>query len=176
MFSPIAKFSSKTSLRKVKFHAPKHATFYIHRYGSSDNFFGGNLESALKSTVKAPTKITSRCHDHIARGLASQQHERFICCVSCTETANWMDDSLNDKVNMDSTQWRSRMRIADDSYSIATEKPMDWELRTLVFYLSHQGDHLNTQIPGFVPHKYDVNTTDIIQNFFIFMFLNHVIT
>ena len=60
VFGPIAEFTSKTGLWKVKFYAPKHASFYIHRYGSSENFFGGSLESALKSTVKAPTKITSR--------------------------------------------------------------------------------------------------------------------
>jgi uncharacterized membrane protein len=28
-----------TGLRKIKFHAPKHTSFYLHRYGSSDNFF-----------------------------------------------------------------------------------------------------------------------------------------
>ena len=140
VFSPIAKQLSKTGLHKVKFHSPKHATFYIHRYGSHDNFFGGNLESALKSTVKAPTKFTSRSHDHIARDLASQQHERFVCHASCTEIANSMDHSLNIKAIVDSTHPRSRMRIADDSYLIATKKPMDWELHTPVFYLFCQGN------------------------------------
>jgi hypothetical protein len=66
VFGPTSAAVSSTALRKVKFHAPKHAVFYMKRYGSSDNFFGGNLESALKSTVKAPTKQTSRRHDRLS--------------------------------------------------------------------------------------------------------------
>ena len=124
MFGPIAEFSSKTGLRKVKFHALKHASFYIHRYGLSDNFFGGTLESALKSMVKAPTKITSRHHDHLARNFASWQHERFICSASLTTTAKSIDDLPSDKVNLDSTQRRIRTRLSDDTPSIVTEKPM----------------------------------------------------
>ena len=41
VFGPTAKFLSKTGLHKVKFHAPKYATFDICRYSSSDNIFGG---------------------------------------------------------------------------------------------------------------------------------------
>jgi hypothetical protein len=140
VFGPTAEFSSNTGLRKVKFHAPKHASFYIRRYGSSDNFFGGSLESALKSTVKAPTKITSRRHDHLARDLANRQHERFVCGASLTATAKSIDDSPSDKVNMDSTQRRIRMRLSDDTPSVATEKPTGWELHSPVFNLTRQGD------------------------------------
>jgi hypothetical protein len=82
VFGPISAQASRTGLRKVKFHAPKHAFFYIRRYGSSNNFFGGSLESALKSTVKAPTKITSRHHGQLAKDLACRQHERFVCTAS----------------------------------------------------------------------------------------------
>jgi hypothetical protein len=168
VFGPIAKQSSKTGLCKVKFPAPKqHAILYICRYGSSDNFFGGNIESAFKLMVKAPTKITSRRHDHIAKDLASQQHERFICRASCIANANLMT-RFYDKANMDSTQQRIRMRIADDSYSMATEKPMDWELHTPIFYLTCQGDgnwltylhsHMHTNLlvyPNFMT-KVDTN-------------------
>jgi hypothetical protein len=41
VFGPTAAAYSITGLRKVKFHAPKHAAFYIKRYGSSDNFLEG---------------------------------------------------------------------------------------------------------------------------------------
>ena len=73
VLGPISSAVSSTGLRKVKFHAPNHAIFYVKHYGSSENFFGGNLESALKSTVKAPTKQTSRRHDQLAKELACRQ-------------------------------------------------------------------------------------------------------
>jgi hypothetical protein len=51
-----AQQASKTGLRKVKFHVPKHASFYICRYSSSNNFFDGSLEiTLLKSTVAEGT-------------------------------------------------------------------------------------------------------------------------
>jgi hypothetical protein len=56
----VALANSKVGLKKIKFHAAKHCVFYIKQYGSSENTFGGSLESALKSTVKEPTKRTSR--------------------------------------------------------------------------------------------------------------------
>jgi hypothetical protein len=95
VFGPISAQASRTGLRMVKFHAPKHASFYIRRYGSSGNFFGGSLESALKSTVKAPTKITSRCHDHLSKDLACQQHERFVCLASRSNLAE-LKEELHD--------------------------------------------------------------------------------
>ena len=141
VFGPrTAEFLSQTGLCKVKFHAPKHASFYIHRYGSSDNFFGGSLESALKLTVKAPTKITSRHHDHLARELACHQHERFICGASLTATGKVKDDLESEKVNMDSTQRRIRIRLSDDVPSVATEKPMGWKLHSPAFNLTHELD------------------------------------
>jgi hypothetical protein len=50
-------------------------------------FFGGNLESALKSTVKAPTLQTSRRHDHLSKELACRPHERFVCKESSIHNA-----------------------------------------------------------------------------------------
>jgi hypothetical protein len=67
----VALANSKVGLKKIKFHATKHCVFYIKRYGSSKTTFGGSLESALKSTVKEPTKRTSRQHDHLCKELAS---------------------------------------------------------------------------------------------------------
>ena len=71
VFGMVALANSKVGLKKIKFHAAKHCVFYIKRYGSSENTFGGSLESALKSTVKEPTKRTSRRHDHLCKELAS---------------------------------------------------------------------------------------------------------
>jgi hypothetical protein len=69
VFNLFALANSKVGLKKVKFHAPKHFVFYMKHYGSSENFFGGSLESTLKSTVKAPTEHTSHCHDYLCKEL-----------------------------------------------------------------------------------------------------------
>jgi hypothetical protein len=96
VFGPTAAAYSITGLRKVKFHAPKHALFYIKRYGSSDNFFGGKLESALKSTVKAPTKQTSRRHVNLSKELACRQQDQFVCTESRMHNAESMDEFGSD--------------------------------------------------------------------------------
>jgi hypothetical protein len=80
VFGMVALANSKVGLKKIKFYAAKHCVFYIKRYGSSKNSFGGSLESPLKSTVKEPSKRTSHRHDHLCKELASQQHDHF--CVS----------------------------------------------------------------------------------------------
>jgi hypothetical protein len=70
VFGMVALANSKVALKKIKFHAAKHCVFYIKRYGSSKNTFGGSLESALKSsTVKEPTKRNSRQHNHLCQAL-----------------------------------------------------------------------------------------------------------
>lgn len=138
VFGPIAALSSKTGLRKVKFHAPKHASFYIRRYGASENFFGGTLESALKSTVKAPTKITSRRHDNLAKDLASRQHERFVCRESRLHNGSLTED-CREKASTESKRCRIKHHV-NDTASVATDKPMGWELHGPVFYLTRQGD------------------------------------
>lgn len=138
VFGPISALASKTGLCKVKFHAPKHAPSYIRRYGASENFFGGNLESALKSTVKAPTKITSRRHEHLAKELASRQHERFVCRQSRIHNASLTED-CREKTSSDSKRQR-RLRPVNDTASVATDKPIDWQLHTPVFSLSRQGE------------------------------------
>jgi hypothetical protein len=77
VFGHVALANSKVGLKKIKFHAPNHFVFYTKCYGSSENYFGGTLESALKTTVKQPTERTSRRHDHLCKELAAQQHDRF---------------------------------------------------------------------------------------------------
>ena len=156
VFGPISAQASRTGLHKVKFHAPKHASFYIHRYGSSDNFFGSSLESDIESTVKAPTKITSRRHDHLAKDLACRQHKRFVCLASRSNLAE-LKEALHD-----SNRLRTRMRFLDDSHSVVTDKPPGWELHTPVFFLSREGEeewcthlhghiHINSVVyPNFV--------------------------
>lgn len=156
VFGPISTQASRTDLRKVKFHAPKHASFYIHRYGSRGNFFGGSLESALKSTMMAPTKITSRRHDHLLKDLACRQHERFVCLASRSNLAE-LKEELHDSNHL-TTRWH----FVDDSHSVATDKPPGWELHTPVFFLSREGEegwsthlhghiHINSVVyPNFV--------------------------
>jgi hypothetical protein len=42
VFNLVVLTNSKVGLKKFKFHAPKHFLFYVKRYGSSENFFGGS--------------------------------------------------------------------------------------------------------------------------------------
>ena len=82
LFEIFALANSKVGLKKVKFHAPKHATRYIKRYGSSTNYFGGTLESCLKPTVKWPSELTSRRQDFLLKELAQRQQGRFSVAES----------------------------------------------------------------------------------------------
>ena len=68
----MANAASQAGLSNIKTHSPKHASWYIKHYGYSDNFFGGNLENALKSTIKAPFKRMSRRHDHLCHELSNR--------------------------------------------------------------------------------------------------------
>jgi hypothetical protein len=137
----VALANSKVGLKKIKFHAAKHCVFYIKRHGSSENTFGGGLESALKSTVKELTKRTSRRHDHLCKELASRQHDRF--CVS--------ESNLHNKQSWDnfvSFTTRSRKRRIDDDNedsSIAdTIIPLGWTMHRPMFHLSKQEGEWST--------------------------------
>ena len=52
--------------------------FFIRRYGSSLNFFGGPLEHTLKPIVKEPTKRTSRRQEWLCLELAKRQEEAGV--------------------------------------------------------------------------------------------------
>jgi hypothetical protein len=132
----VALANSKVGLKKIKFHAAKHCVFYIKWYGSSENIFGGSLESALKSTVKEPTKRTSCWHNHLRKELASQQHNCF--CIS--------ESMLHNKESWDnfvSFTTRARKRPLDDGnedLSIAnTILPPGWIMHRPMFHLSKRG-------------------------------------
>ena len=143
VFGATAAAHSLTGLRKVKFHAPKHAAFYVRRYGSSDNFFGGNLESALKSTVKAPTKQTSRRHDHLAKELAFRQFERFVCTESKVHMNKSIESCGKQKQKRVCFGFDNDGVIDNDATSTttnATEKPAGWLLHKPVFYLTREED------------------------------------
>ena len=137
LFGHIALSMSSVGLRKVKFHAPKHFSFYIKRYGCSENFFGGSLESALKSTIKAPSKRTSRRHDHLCKELAMRQHDRF--CISASKKHN---GSWEKFVNESTTSARKRKRDVCD----ATDLQDKWTLFHPAFSLSKQDGHWSTHL------------------------------
>ena len=150
VFGPTSAAVSSTALRKVKFHAPKHAVFYMKRYGSSDNFFGGNLESALKSTVKAPTKQTSRRHDRLSKELACRQQDRFVCKESRRQNASSIDDFRTQALIARNSRKKRFRPMDQDCFSEATEKPTGWELHKPVFYLTRKGeDNWSTHIGSF---------------------------
>jgi len=79
---PFRECLSRSGLRIPKFHGLLHMVFYIRRYGSTKNFFGGFCESHLKSLVKAPTKNTSRRQDRLDLELMNRQHESHVCVSS----------------------------------------------------------------------------------------------
>ena len=130
VFGNVALANSKVGLKKVKFHAAKHYSFYMRRYGSSENTFGGSLESALKSTVKEPTERTSRRHDHLCKELAARQHDRF--CISQSRIANsqLLDDFENRTRNDRTRKDRKRQCIeCEDQESMSTTVlPLGWTL------------------------------------------------
>ena len=121
-----------------------HATFYLHLYGSSQNFFSRTLESALKSTVKVPTRITSHCQDHIWKEFAHQQHKWFICVKSCCERTRYDKLSFssigNSKIPAIDENQNKQHHIDTENESIVTDKPKGRQLHTPVFYLMCKGD------------------------------------
>jgi hypothetical protein len=137
----VALVNSKVGLKKVKFHAPKHFVFYNKRYGSSENTFGGTLESALKSTVKQPTERTSRRHDHLCKELAARQHDRF--CISQSRIEN---SSLIDNFALSiSPDDNKRQRVeCDDNNLMAAILPPGWTMHKSVFSLSKSGEQWST--------------------------------
>jgi hypothetical protein len=137
----VALANSKVGLKKIKFHAAKHCVFYIKRYGSSENTFGGSLESALKSTVKEPTKRTSRRHDHLCKELASRQHDRF--CVSESMLHN--KESWDNFVSFTTRARKRRLVNCNEDSSIAdTILPPGWIMHRPMFHLSKRGGQWST--------------------------------
>jgi hypothetical protein len=141
VFGHVALANSKVGLKKIKFHAPKHCVFYIKRYGSSENTFGGTLESALKSTVKEPTKRTSRRHDHLCKELAARQHDRFCISQSRLENSTLMDDFVT---RSSPNRKRQRIPCGDTESSLCTTLPPGWTMHKSVFSLSKLGDQWST--------------------------------
>jgi hypothetical protein len=141
VFGMLALAISKVGLRKIKFHAAKHCVFYIKRYGSSEIFFGGSLESALKSTVKEPTKRTSRHHDHLCKELANRQHDRF--CVSESRFHN--KESWDNFVSSTTRGHKRQLVDFDDDTSITdTILPEGWIMHRPIFHLLNQGGQWST--------------------------------
>jgi hypothetical protein len=140
VFGHVALANSKVGLKKVKFHAPKHFVFYNKRYGSSENSFGGTLESALKSTVKQPTERTSRRHDHLCKELAARQHDRFCIAQSRIENSS-LYDNLESRTSPDSKRQHLE---CDDNHSMATTLPSGWRMHKSVFSLSRSGEQWST--------------------------------
>jgi hypothetical protein len=141
VFGMVALANSKVGLKKIKFHAAKHCVFYIKRYGSSENTFGGSLESALKSTVKEPTKRTSRRHDHLCKELASRQHDRF--CVSESNLHN--KQSWDNFVSFTTRSRKRRIDVVNEESSVAdTILPPGWTMHRPMFYLSKREGQWST--------------------------------
>jgi hypothetical protein len=140
VFGHVALVNSKVGLKKIKFHAPKHFVFYNKRYGSSETFFGGTLESALKSTVKQPTERTSRRHDHLCKDLAARQHDRFCISQSRLETS-----ALYERFKSRTSPARKRQCFRNDpNASQATILPPGWTMHKSVFSLSKSADQWST--------------------------------
>jgi hypothetical protein len=136
----VALANSKVGLKKIKFHAAKHCLFYIKRYGSSENTFGGSFEGALKSSVKEPTKRTSRRHDHLRKELTSQQHNCF--CVS--ESVLHNKESWDNFVSFTTHSRKRRLDGNEDSSIADTILPPGWIMHRQMFHLSKRGGQWST--------------------------------
>jgi hypothetical protein len=54
----------------------------IRKFGSSNNFFGGFLESSLKAIVKRPTKRTNKQQNRFVNDLMTRYYESLILAQS----------------------------------------------------------------------------------------------
>jgi hypothetical protein len=142
VFNLFALANSKVGLKKVKFHAPNHFAFYVKRYGSSENFFGGSLESALKSTVKAPTERTSRRHDYLCKELADRQHDRF-----CIDQSRYSNLELIEQFHSSTANNNKRQKVDCNetvSSDLDTILPNGWTMHKPVFFLTKVGEEWST--------------------------------
>jgi hypothetical protein len=73
---------SECGLRIIKFHALSKYVMQIKKFGSSNNFFGGFLESSLKAIVKRPTKRTNKQQNRFANDLMTRYYESLILAQS----------------------------------------------------------------------------------------------
>ena len=92
LVGPVRETDSKCGLRISKFHALLHFVWYIERFGSPINFFGGHAESLLKTILKANTKNTSRRQDVLDKDLMNRNHEDSVCAASrrYLEEIDWL--------------------------------------------------------------------------------------
>ena len=111
--------------------------FYVKHYGSSLNYFGGYLESALKSTVKEPTERTSHRHDYLCKELANRQHDRF--CINQSRYTNW---EFMEKFDSSTANNNKRQKVdCDDTVSdLDTIMPDGWTMHKPVFFLTKVGE------------------------------------
>jgi hypothetical protein len=141
VFNFVALANSKVGLKKVKFHAPKHFVFYIKPYGSSENFFGGSLESALKSTVKEPTECISWRHDYLCKELANRQHNRFCIDQSRYNNRESMESFLSSTATKNK---RQKIDCNDTVSDLDTIMPNGWTMHNSVFFLTKVGQEWST--------------------------------
>ena len=73
---------SECGLRIIKFHALSKYVMQIRKFGSSNNFFGGFLESSLKAIVKRPTKRTNKQQNRFVNDLMTRYYESLILAQS----------------------------------------------------------------------------------------------
>ena len=75
VIGPQREIHSSCGLCITKFHALLHFPFYIDKFGSASNFFGGYRESSLRPTVKSWINRTTKQHSRVQQDVMSRYYE-----------------------------------------------------------------------------------------------------
>ena len=75
VIGPQREIHSSCGLCITKFHALLHFPFYIDKFGSASNFFGGYRESSLRPTVKSWINRTTKQHSRVQQDMMSRYYE-----------------------------------------------------------------------------------------------------
>ena len=109
---------SSVGTKLQKLHSLIHVTFDVQKYGSAGNFFGGHLESMLKTFVKKPSKRT--------RGISGDMFLNDICNrwseFQMVKDYNNMIGEINDIHTNDSTSDSAPTQKSTHKFQPGTKK------------------------------------------------------
>jgi hypothetical protein len=90
-------------------HAMTKLQFYMKRYGSAINFYGGTGESAHKLFVKAPGQKTQRRVTEFARQVA-EQYFSILVTTKALRSVDTYDKSIQTRGNHGMLQRTNKLR------------------------------------------------------------------
>jgi hypothetical protein len=130
VIGPQREIHSSCGLHITKFHSLLHFPFYIDKFGSPSNFFGGYRESSLRPTVKSWISRTAKQHSRIQQDVMSRYYESLAVDHIKQQSSPCHPSSNHNEVEIN-------MNFGDEMYKLS-KHPF------LLVYTAHHGWHTHT--------------------------------